>query len=123
MLKDIHDISKPVGLKIHLGKTKVMCNKHVNKDDVIVNSKKIEKVNTYIYLWQRVTKDHDQVQETKRRIEQGWRAFCKQDNMRDKHVPMRLKRKAFNERILAVVTYGCETWLLSNTQLEKLVTT
>ena len=33
MFQDNHDISKPVGLKMHLGKTKVMCNKHVNKDD------------------------------------------------------------------------------------------
>ena len=36
---------------------------------------------------------------------------------------MRLKRKALNECILAVMTYGCEIWSLSNTQLEKLVTT
>ena len=60
----------------------------------------------------------------KRRIGQGWSAFCKLDNiMRDKNVPMRLKRKVFNECILPVMTYGCETWSLSNTQLEKLVTT
>ena len=39
MLQDIHDISKPVGLKMHLGKTKVICIKHVNKDDVIVDGK------------------------------------------------------------------------------------
>ena len=38
-------------------------------------------------------------------------------------MPMRLKRKAFNGCILPVMTYGCETWSLSNTQLEKLVTT
>ena len=43
--------------------------------------------------------------------------------MRDINVPMRLKRKAFNECILLVMTYGCEIWSLSNTQLEKLVTT
>ena len=43
--------------------------------------------------------------------------------MRDKNVPMRLKRKAFNESILPVMIYGCETWWLSNTQLKKLVTT
>ena len=60
----------------------------------------------------------------KRRIGQGWSAFCKLDNiMRDKIVPMRLKRKAFNECILSVLTYGCETWSLSNAQLEKLVIT
>ena len=124
MLQDIHDISKPVGLTMHLGKTKIMCNKHVNKDDVIVDGKKIEEVDSYVYLGQMVTKDHDQIQEMKRRIGQGWSAFCKPDNiMRDKNVPMRLKRKVFNECILPVMTYGCETWSLSNTQLEKLVTT
>ena len=125
MLQYMHDTNKPVGLKMHLGKTTVMCNKHVNKQDVIVDDgKKIEKVDRYVYLGQMVTKDHDQVQEMKRRIGQGWSAFCKLDNiMRDKNVPMRLKRKAFNECILPVMIYGCETWLLSNTQLEKLVTT
>ena len=51
MLQDIHDISKPVGLKMHLGKTEVMCNKHLNKDDVIVVGKKIEEVNRYVCLW------------------------------------------------------------------------
>ena len=123
MLKDIHDISKPVGLNMHLGKTKVMCNKQVNKDNVIVDWRKIEEVDRYIYLRQMVSKDHYQVQEMKSGIGQGWSAFCKLDNiMRDKNVLMRLKRKAFNQCILQVMTYGCETWSLSNTQLEKLVT-
>ena len=49
MLQDIHGISKPVGLNTHLGKTKVMCNKHVNKDDVIVDGKKIEEVDRSVY--------------------------------------------------------------------------
>ena len=72
VLQDIHDISKPVGFKMHLGKTKVMCKEHANKDDVIVDGKKIEDVNRYVYLGQMVTKDHDQVQEMNRRIGQGW---------------------------------------------------
>ena len=62
MFQDIHGISKPVGLKMHLGKTKVICNKHVNKDDVIVDGKKIEEFDKYVYLGQNVTKDHDHVQ-------------------------------------------------------------
>ena len=56
MLQDIHYISKPVGLKMHLGKTKVMCNKHVSKDYVFVDGKKIEEVDKYVYLGQ-MTKD------------------------------------------------------------------
>ena len=71
-------------LKMHLGKTKIMCNKHINKDDVIVDGKKIEEIDRYVYLGKMVTKDHDQVQKMKRRSGQGWSAFCKLDNiMRD----------------------------------------
>ena len=107
-----------------LGKTNVMCNKHVNVDDVIVDGKKMEEVDRYVYLGQMLTEDHEQVQEMKMRIGQGWSAFGKLDNIvRYKNVPMRLKRKAFKECILAIMTYGCETWSFSNTQLEKLVTT
>ena len=107
--------ASPVGLKMHLEITKVMCNKHINKNAVIVEGKKIEEVDRYNYLRQMVTKDHDQVQEMKRRIGQRWSAFCKLDNiMPDKNVSMRLKGKAFNECILPVMTYGCETWSLSN---------
>ena len=105
-------------------KTKIMCNKHVNKDDVFVDGKKFKEVHSYVYLGQMVTKDHDQIQEMKMRIGQGWNAFCKLDNiMGDTNVPMGLKRKAFNECIFQEMIYGCETWSLSNTQLEKLVTT
>ena len=115
MLQDIHYISEPLGLKLHLVKTEVMCNKHVNKDGVIVNGKKIEEVNRYVYPGEMVTRGHDQVHEMKRRIEQGWSAICKLNSiMRDK-VSMRPKKKAFNQRMLSVMTYSCETWSLSNT--------
>ena len=123
MLKKIpHDISKPVGLNLRLEKIKVICNKHINKADAIVDAKKINGMNRYIYfgrwsLW------HDQVQEMRRRIGQEWSAFCKMNNiMVAKNVRIKLKRKAFNECILPVMTYGCETWSLRNTELEKLVT-
>ena len=66
MLQDTHDISK-----MHLGKIKVMCNKHVNKDDVVVDEKKIKEVNWCVCRMQMVTKDQDQVQGMQRRIGQG----------------------------------------------------
>ena len=47
---------------MHLGKTKIMYNKHVNKDNVIIDGKKIEEVDKYVYLMQMVTKDQHQVQ-------------------------------------------------------------
>ena len=66
---------------MHLGNAKVMCNKDVNKDDVIIDGKKLEEFDKYIYLGQMVTKYQNQVQEMKRRIGQGWNAFCKLDNI------------------------------------------
>jgi hypothetical protein len=124
MLQDIHDTSKPVGLNMHLGKTKVMSNKFTTPTDIIVGGQKIEEVNNYIYLGQQITKDHDQTQEVKRRIGLGWCAFNKLNSiMCKRNVPMALKRKAFNECILPVLTYGSETWSLNNTQLHKLVIT
>ena len=71
MRQDIYDISNPVDLKMHLGKTKVICNKHVTKDDVIVDGKKIEEVDKYVYLGQMVTKDQDQVKEMKKENRTG----------------------------------------------------
>ena len=35
---------------------------------------------------------------------------------------IRLKRKAFNESIPPIMTSSSETWLLSNIQVEKLIT-
>ena len=44
---------------------------HANKDDVIVDGEKIEEIDRYVYLGQMVTKDHGQVQETKRENRTG----------------------------------------------------
>ena len=98
---------------MHLGKTKVMCNSVVNKE-----------VNGYIYLGQMVTKDHNQEQELRCRIGLGWTTFGKLESiMQNKSIPLRLKMKVHNECILLVIMYGGETWSLSKTQLQKMVTT
>ena len=63
-----------------------------------------EEVNSYIYLRQMVTKDHDQEQELRHRIGLHWTAFCKLDSiMGNKKIPLRLKMKVLNECILLVI--------------------
>ena len=124
MVQDIHETSKPVGLNMHLGKTKVMWNLAFNKTDININGRKIEEVDNYIYLSQMVSKDHDQEQELRCRIGLGWAAFGKLDSiMWNKRIPLRLKTKVHNECILPVIMLGSETWSLSKTQLQKMVTT
>ena len=94
MVQDIHETSKPVGLNMHFGKTKVMCNPAGNKSDININGRKIEEVDNYIYLSQMVTKDHDQEQELRCRTGLRWTASGKVDSiMQNKRIPLRLKTK------------------------------
>ena len=121
MLTDIHIASEPVGLNMHLEKTKVMLNDHTTKSPVIVNSKVIEEVDSYVYLGKTVTNNGDLLPEIKKRICLGWTAFGKVDNiMRSRKISMKIKRKVFNEYILPVMTYGCETWALNKGMIDKL---
>ena len=76
MVQDIHETSKPVGLHMHLGKTKVMCNPAVNKRDININGRKIKEVDNYTYLSQMVTTDHHQEQELRCRMGLGWTALA-----------------------------------------------
>ena len=83
-LNDVLDIylrSKPVGVNMHLGETKVMLNQYTSSAPIIVDGKTIEEVESYIYLWKVITKDGDLLPEIKRRIALGWAAFGKVNNI------------------------------------------
>ena len=81
MVQDIHETSKPVGLNMHLGKTKLMCNPVVNRTDININGRKIKEVKSYIYLGQMVTKNHNQEQELRCIKGLSWTAFGKLDSI------------------------------------------
>lgn len=121
MLTDIHTTSRPVGLNMHLGKTKVMVNSHAPKAPVTVDGNNIEEVDSYVYLGRLLTPDGDLTSEIKRRITRGWAAFGKMDDiMRSKKASRKLKRKILNEYILPAMIYGCETWALTAVHKEML---
>ena len=72
---------------------------------LLMERKSRRSTDTYISgrLWQRTIPRYKKI---KRRIGQGWSAFGKLDSiMRDKNIPMRLKRKALNECILPLMIY------------------
>ena len=121
MLVDINSYSKPVGLNMHLGKTKIMLNNHTEKATVEVDGKAIEAVEEYVYLGKTVSRDGDLMPEIKRRITLGWAAFNKVDNiMRSCKASMQIKKKVFNEYVVPVMTYGSETWVLTTAQMDTL---
>lgn len=120
MINQLNDESNKLGLKMNMKKTKVMFNKFSREIEVKVNNIKIEKVNQYVYLGQLVTMQNDKSDEIKRRIIAGWTAFNKNRDIMKSKVPMCLKRKVYNQCVLAAMTYGSQTWAITKRMQERL---
>ena len=79
--------------------------------DIADNTQKdgtdIEKVTNYKYLGQTTAIEKRPRQEVSRRIKAEWSVFRKyREIFLDRHIPMSLKRKAFNQCVLPAVAYG-----------------
>ena len=121
MLQDVCDASRKIGLLMNLDKTRIMRNEFTEDVRIKVDNREIEDVNSYTYLGQIITNDHDQTKELRKRIGLGWSAFARYRSiMRNTKVKMDLKRKIFNECILPIMTYGSQTWSISNTKLQAI---
>ena len=121
MLSDLNRESLKVGLKMNKRKTKVMFNTNVQSNTIKIDNETIEEVDEYSYLGQvlKLTKDH--ANEVKRHITIGWKAFGKQRLIFRSHLPICLKRKVYNQCVIPAMTYGSETWKLTKSLENKLV--
>lgn len=122
MLKELDSESQKVGLAMNLGKTKVMTNSN-RKPPIYINNKLIEYVNEYIYLGQIISPIDLTTKEIERRIGNAWKRYWSlKEIMKNPEMNMTIKRKLYNTCILPVLTYGCQSWALTKTQMRKLET-
>ena len=122
MLNDIHTARKSFGLNLHLGKTKVMFDKHATPANIVEDGTTIEQVKSYIYLGRTIMQVNSLLPDTKRRIKLSRAAFAKVDNiMRSSNNSLKVKREIFSEYVLPVLICGSETWAL-NKAMEELIT-
>ncbi|MGH0163180.1 UNVERIFIED_CONTAM: hypothetical protein FKN15_055638 [Acipenser sinensis] len=108
---------------MNLKKTEVMFNKNTTPQAIEVNGIKLEEVSNYVYLGQLVLATENQMCEISRRAKMGWSAFGRLSMVLKGKLPLCLKRKVFNQCVLPVLTYGCETWTLNAKMTKKLQTT
>ncbi|CAH2097985.1 unnamed protein product [Euphydryas editha] len=119
MIQSLNEESEKVGLKMNLTKTKVMTNSI--KVDITVSGAILEFVNEYTYLGQLISPKDITVKEINARIATGWKKFWSlKEIMKSQDLGIALKRKTFNTCILPCLTYGCETWALTNSLRDKL---
>ena len=70
-----------------------------------------------------VTINDDIMGEILNRTKLSWKAFGKMSTIFKSNMPICLKRKVFNQCVLPVLTYGCETWTLNTKAAQKLKVT
>ena len=122
MIQDLCRESLKAGLKINREKTKVMFNKNAISKVIKVEGVTLEQVEKYNYLGQLIHVGASHEKEVKRRIALGWAAFNKYGDFMKSKLPLCLKRKVYNQCILPVITYGSETWCLTQRLERKLRT-
>jgi hypothetical protein len=115
--------TKEVGLKMNIKKCVTMCNDFCTKHPVIIEGQEIPNVEKFIYLGQEINTKGDFSGEISRRIQLSWAAFNKFKGIFTSKIPLCLKRKLYNQCILPVMTYGCQTWVLTQAQLNRLQVT
>ena len=93
------------------------------KDNIQIDGTEIEKATNYKYLRQTVAMENRTKQKVSIRIKARWSVFVKyREIFLDRHLPVILKRKLFNQCVLPAMTYGCQTWSLTKALIKKLET-
>ena len=91
-------------------------------DSIQIDGTEIERVTKYTctYLGQTIPMENRTRQKVSIRIKAGWNVFGKYRKISlDRHLPMNLKRKVFNQCVLPAMTYGCQTWSLTKVLIVK----
>ncbi|CAG9118738.1 unnamed protein product [Plutella xylostella] len=120
MLQDLSTASLEVGLKMNRSKTQIMTNSA--KSRVEVDGQEIGYVDEYIYLGQIASFENRQDKEVERRITNAWKSFWSMKDLMKSTLPLTLKRQLIDMCILPVLTYGAQTWSLTEYQKSKLKT-
>lgn len=121
MLQQLAEASKAVGLTMNKSKTKVMTNRE--EIPIKLDGEEIEYVKNYIYLGQLISFKDQTNAEVERRVACAWKRYWSlKEIFKSKHFPVMAKRKVFNSCILPCLTYGCQTWALTQKHLLKLRT-
>ena len=80
----------------------------------MIDARQLEEVAEYRYLGRLITSSNEIDKEIDQTITSGWRRFGEYSHfLKDKKIPICLKRKIMDTVILPVMTYRAETWTLT----------
>lgn len=118
MLNQLTKESMKVGLQINISKTKVLSNQSESK--LTINNEKIEKVQEFLYLGQSLSFKKRTQNEIKNRINKAWRCFWSLKHILKGPFPLNSKQKVMDMCVLPTLTYACQTWAPTKTEMTKI---
>lgn len=119
----VNETSCRRGIKINISKTKWMSVGKVNVDErqLWLDGRKIERVNHFRYLGSWLNTEGDSDEEITTRIEMSRKAFVTwKPVLCNRNLSMNIRKRVLRCYVWSVLLYGCETWTLKVTMINKL---
>lgn len=118
-INDLAAKSEKVGLKMNTNKTKILTN--TDDDNFKLLDENIEKVNNIKYLYIKyLSFDNCMEEEINKRVASAWRAFWSMKEFFYGSLPISHKSKLLEKCVLPVLTYGAQSWTLTEELKDKL---
>ncbi|KAI5715694.1 hypothetical protein M8J77_020891 [Diaphorina citri] len=114
MVESICEAGKRYGMKINVGKTKVMMMGNIEESlNITLEGEKLEQVHKFKYLGGMIYSSGSCTEEIRGRISMGKTAYVKVQNiLTARRIPLQLRKRFAKCFIWSVVLYGSETWTL-----------
>ncbi|KHJ96059.1 reverse transcriptase [Oesophagostomum dentatum] len=121
MLRLIAEASSKVGLQINSEKTSPLTNRTSTRQPITISGMTFHFMDHVQYLGCRISFPLDQSAEVCQRIQSGWTAFRKLENVPcNRMTPLVLKKRAYDIWVTPAVLHGSETWSLRKSDVERL---
>jgi hypothetical protein len=121
LLDELGAAAAPVGLGVSVKKTKTLCVGDIDAA-ISLNGTPLETVESFVYLGSSMDSSIRSSTELQHRIGKAAGAFdaLKKSVWTRPGLSLRTKCRVFRTAVLSVLLYGCETWALSNEDINKL---
>ena len=129
MLQDLDERARAAGLKLHMGKTKILSNEAVRRGvlrqrDVQVGEGRVEVLaygDSTPYLGRQLTFSEYHDVEINHRVSKAWAAFGKfKSELCNRHYLLQSRLKLFDAVVSSTVLYGSGAWTLTAAREQKL---
>ena len=114
-LLKVKEESEKVGLKRNIQKTEIMASSPITLSQI--DGETVETVTNFIILGSKITADGDSSHEIKRCLLLGRKVMTNLGSvLKSRDITLPTKVHLVKAMVFPVVTYGCESWTIKNTE-------